>query len=395
MSNNSVSVKEAAERYFQDTVAMRRDLHKHPEVGDQIIRTSNKVAACLDSWGIPYRRIREQGILGIIDSGKPGKTVALRADMDALPIRETSDCEYCSTVEGAAHLCGHDCHTASLLTAARILSERKGSFCGKVHLIFQPCEESPIGINARDMVLGGAMENVDAVLGVHIYNNIDAGQLSVQAGVRMAASMRGKIIIRGVGSHAGSPYQGVDAIVAAGAVIMNLQSIASRELNALDPAVITVGTVHGGTSQFAVCDQVELGLSIKFFNAALADKIRDAVTRVATQTAEAYRAKCQVDLEGFVSPVINDEALSQIAAGSAEKLFGKENTIICPPWCASEDFGDYEACAPGVFALVGGRNIARGLDKQAHNPSFDVDERGLLTASAIYAQFALDFLRTE
>lgn len=387
-----MDIRQMAEQYFQDTVEIRRDLHRHPELSDQIVRTSNLVAASLDAWGIPYRRIEQQGILGIIDSDKPGKTVALRADMDGLPIQERSDQEYCSIVEGAAHLCGHDCHTASLLTAARILKEKKDSFSGKVYLIFQPCEEAAKGVNARAMIQNGAMQGVDAVFGLHMYNNIDAGRVSVQPGVRMAASIRGKIVIHGEGSHAGSPHQGIDAIVAASAVVMNLQSIVSRELNAQDPAVITVGTISGGSSQFAVCDCVELGISVKFFNTDLTDKICKAISRIATKTAEAYRASCDVILEGFMRAVVNDETLAQIALMSARKLFGQECVAVCPPWCASEDFGEYEKFTPGIFALVGGRNESAGLNKQAHNPSFDIDERGLAVATAMYAQFAIDYL---
>lgn len=387
----NVEIRKKAQEYFAATVELRRDLHRHPEISGREKRTSDVVKETLTMWEIPYREIPEYGVLGVIDTGKPGKGIALRADMDALPIQEQSDLEYCSVNDGAAHLCGHDCHTASLLTAARILNEERGSFKGKIHLIFQPSEEAQ-GCGAEQMINYGVLDGMDAVFGVHMYNNLESGKISVQPGPRMAASLRCTIEITGAGGHGGSPHECIDAVVAASAVVMNLQTIASRELNVLDSAVITVGTFHSGTSQFAVSDYAKLGLTIKFFNVELAQKIKESIIRIAENTAAAYRAKCKVCVDGFLRPVVNDADLSHIAAKSVEKLFGKESLATCPPWCASEDYGAYEVDIPGIFAYIGGRNEEKGCIYPAHHPSFNVDEDALVYASALYAGFALDFL---
>ena len=381
-----------AKEYFPYTVALRRDFHQYPELSDNVGRTSHIVEQELQKHGISYRIIDGQGILGVIDSGVEGRTVALRADMDALSIQELSDKEYRSKNAGIAHLCGHDCHTASLLTAARIINEEKENFTGKVHLIFQPAEEAP-GCHAKAMIQNGAMDGVDAVFGIHMYNNIDVGTVSVQAGPRMAASLRATIEIKGIGSHGGSPHQGIDAIVAASAVVMNLQTIASRELDVLDSAVITVGTFHAGSSQFAVADKAELKLTVKFFNEKLRQQISESITRIAKDTAAAYRAECNVCIDGFLRPVVNDSKLADIAEHSVRMILGDKGVTTCSPWCASEDYGDYEVYAPGVFAFIGGRNESKGIIYPAHNPCFDVDEQSLEVASAVYAQFAIDYLR--
>lgn len=382
------------EAYYQDTITYRRKFHMHPELSAQISQTSKYVQELLSAWKIPLRSVMEVGIIAEIDSGRAGRTIALRADMDALPIAEQSDTCYCSTVEGVGHLCGHDCHTASLLTAARILNEHKSGFSGKVRLLFQPAEEAP-GCGAKEMIDNGAMDGVDAVFGVHMYNHLDVGTVSVQAGPRMAASLRGSIEITGVGGHGGEPHQCIDPIVAGSAVVMNLQTISSRELDMQDSAVITVGMFHSGTSQFAVADKAELKMTIKFFNASLAKQLKENIIRIVKGTASTFRTKCNVMIDGFLPPVTNDACLAAIAENSAEKLYGKNCVVQCPAWSASEDFGKYMEKAPGVFAFIGGRNQKKGIIHTAHHPQFDVDEDALKLSSGLYAQFAIDYLNTR
>lgn len=388
-----MNIRESVEAYHEYTVDFRRDLHMHPELSIHVTRTSGRVQEKLCEWGIPFRTVMEEGIIAEIDSGKAGKTVALRADMDALPIMEESEACYRSIVDGVGHLCGHDCHTSSLLTAAKIINENKDSFSGKVRLIFQPAEEAS-GCDASEMIAHGAMEGVDAIFGVHMYNNIDVGTVSVQAGPRMAASMRGKVEINGLGGHGGAPYQCIDPIVAASAMVMNLQTIPSRELNMQDSAVITVGSFHGGTSQFAVADKAELKMTIKFFNASIAGQIKEKIVRIIENTAATFRTKCNVTIDGFLSPVTNDPELSVIAKKSAEKLYGEKCVTECQAWSASEDFGKYMEKAPGVFAFVGGRNQKKGITYIAHHPKFDIDEEALKLSSGLYAQFAIDYLNS-
>lgn len=391
-----LNIRAKAEYYFNDTIELRRTLHRHPEISGQEVRTSRFVKGKLDEYGVMYKELPGHGILGIIEGKKPGKVFALRADMDGLPIQETSNIEYCSQEDGCGHLCGHDCHTASLLTAARILNECKEDISGKIILIFQPSEENlgPGTFGAEEMVKHGAMDGADAVFGVHVLNEIEAGKVSVQAGPRMAASLCAAIEVFGVGGHGGMPHKCVDAILAGSAIVMNLQSIVSRETNSQESVSITVGTFHGGSSQFAVSDYAKMELTIKFINAKLAEQLKESIIRIAKDTANAYRAKCNVTIRNYLKPVINDPVLSAIAENSLKKLYGEESVAKCDPWTASEDFGEYAVNVPGVFAFIGGRNEKKGCIYPAHHPCFNVDEICLERASALYAQFAIDFLNS-
>lgn len=389
-----MDIRERAAMYYPDTVRLRRAIHQAPELSGHEKQTAQLVRRELASYGIAYKELPENGTLGFIDGKYPGKTVALRADMDALPIQEESAVPYRSKVDGCGHLCGHDCHTSSLLTAARILNECKNTLHGRVVLMFQPSEENS-GFGAHEMVENGAMENVDAVFGVHVLNDIDVGHVSVQAGPRTAASLRVTIHVLGVGGHGGMPHKCVDAIVAASAIVMNLQTIVSREIDPQEAAAISVCTFHAGTSQFAISDHAELELTVKYFDTKLTEHIKESIIRIAHNTASAYRAQCTVDISHPFMPVVNDAALSELARQSLQELYGAQAVAVCHPWSASEDFSEYTTCAPGVFAFVGGRNAETGCIYSAHHPQFNVDEKCLEYASALYAQFAIDYLNKQ
>lgn len=385
-----MEIYEKAQEYLSETIAFRRDLHTHPELSAQISRTADKVTEKLKEWKIPYTILPGNGIIAAIKGCKKGRTVALRADMDALPIQEISDKPYRSVNSGIAHLCGHDCHTASLVTAARILNEKKETLKGEVRLIFQAAEEDD-GCDARMMIRGGAMDHVDAIFGVHMYSDIDVGQISVDEGQRMAASFSVDIEITGKGSHGGSPQLGIDAVVCASAIVMNLQTIVSREISPFASAAITVGKFNAGASSFAVSEKAELGLTVKYYDPEMTGLLKESITRIVENTAAAYRAVCRITIKNFFNPVINDPELSKIAEKSAQKILSGKEIRKYPPWCATEDFSEYLTKAPGVFAFIG---IRSGTDfcLPPHNPGFDVDENALAVASALYAQFAVDFL---
>jgi len=381
-----------AKEYLPETIKIRRDIHRHPELSGQEERTEKLVCGRLDELGISYRRVPGHGVIGTIAGASPGKTIALRADMDALPIQEETGAEYASEIPGVMHACGHDCHTASLLSAAKILSAVRDSFPGTARLLFQPSEEGPPG-GAVDMIKYGCMDSVDAVFGIHMNNNLNAGQVSVEPGPRMAASLRGYFDITGKGGHGGEPHDCIDAIVAASACVMNLQTIASRELYMRDSAVITVGVFSGGKSFNSVSEKVHMEATIKFFNPELEEKLRESITRIVTQTADVFRAKAEVTINGFCRPVINDPALSKLAEASARKIFGDQNVRTVRPMSGSEDFSRYLAHAPGVFAFIGGRNTDKLPAYPIHHPRFNVDEDSLATAPALYAQFCVDYLK--
>lgn len=380
-----------AEAYASETITTRRDIHMHPELGGSEKRTSRLVLDQLQSLGIPYTYYPDFGVLGVIDSHKPGKTVALRCDMDALPVAEETGLPFASAVTGVGHLCGHDGHTASLLTAAKILMEYRSELNGKIHLIFQPCEERPPG-GAKAMVQHGAMRGVDSIFGLHFTNILETGQISVEKGCRMAASLRCYFDVLGKGGHGGMPHDSVDAVVAASAIVMNLQSIVSREISVFEPLAVTIGVFNAGGAFNAVSERAHMEATIKYFNDNLTESIRNAITRIATHTAEAYRATCNVCIDEHCSPVVNDEALSALASCSVIAMLAERGLAQTQPISASEDFSVYLEHAPGVFAFVGSRSKGSTEVYHLHHPKFTIDEDALSIASALYCQFALDYL---
>ena len=375
-----------------DAVKYRHHLHKHPELSGQEFETAAYIASILDSFGIQNQIVNRHAVVGLISGKGSGKCVALRADIDALASEDKCGASYQSVHPGVCHACGHDVHTAALLSAARMLQESSHDFPGQVKLIFQPSEERPPS-GAAELIAANVMDGVDAIFGTHVVNFINAGDVSVQAGPRLAGSMNFYVDIYGKGGHGAMPHECIDPIVAAAAVIMNLQSIVSREMNPADSVSVTVGKIEGGTAHHSIAESVHFRAAIKSMNADIRDQIAASVRRIVETTAETYRCTAKIEMTPFGKPLINDAALSKIAEQSAAELLGKTHVITCAPWPVSEDFTKYLEYAPGLFALVGGRNEEQGFVLQNHHPAFDVDESALAAAAALYAGFAADYLR--
>jgi len=310
--------------------------------------------------------------------------------MDALPVKEANDVPYKSKNEGVMHACGHDGHTAMLLGAAKLLSQMRDKIKGRVKFIFQPAEENTQG--ASMMIKGGAIEGVDAILGIHLWADLAVGKVSVEAGPRMAASDRFKITIRGKGGHGAMPHQGVDAIVAASAVVMNLQSIVSREIGPLEPAVVTIGKFHGGERFNIINEEVLMEGTTRCFNLQVRDKFPIMIERMIKETAKAYRAKGELEYILGAPPVINNFQISQIASQAVTKNFGEESVVKFEKVTAGEDFAFFAQEVPGVFAFVGARNEKKGANYPHHHRKFNIDEDALVIGTSLYSQFVLDFL---
>lgn len=385
-----MTVKELAKKYKQYAIDLRREFHMNPEPSMKEIRTSGRVIEELEKMGIECTKVAGTGVVGIIKGKADGRTVALRADMDALEVNEKNDKEYKSKVKGLMHACGHDAHTASLLTAAKILNEIKNEFSGSVKLLFQPGEEVAQG--AKKMIEEGVMENVDGIFGLHIWNDTEAGKVSVEAGPRMASAGIFKIDVIGKGGHGSMPHQGVDAVLVGSAIVMNLQSIVSREISPLDPAVISVGMFNAGSRFNVIAGEAHLEGTTRCFSMEVNDSFEDMITRVADQTAKSYRAKVKVDYKQLVIPTINDPEMSAIAEEAVEKTSGKDALVTYEKTTGGEDFSFFTQKAPGAFAFVGSRNEKKVDYYPHHHPKFDIDEDALETASSLYAQFAIDFL---
>lgn len=373
-------------------IKTRRHLHAHPEVGEHEVETTRFIVEQLEEQGIPVQTFDGiTGCVATIQGGQPGKTVMLRADIDALPIQENPGKDYCSCNPGVMHACGHDCHTAMLLGAARILWAHRQELKGTVKLIFQMAEE--IGRKSEEYVKRGALEGVDAIFGMHVWPSMDVGTANFESGERMACSDRFTIQIKGKLSHGSAPHLGHDAILAAAASVMALQSIPSRQNDPLNSLVVTVGMMNGGTKENIICDHVELVGTVRAFNREFRQSMPQRIQQVVEQVVAGYNCTAECDYYFGPSPLINDnELLNHLAQGAAEKVIGEGCLVPLVKTLGAEDFSVYMEHIPGVYGYLGIRNKEKGIECIAHHPSFDVDESVLYLGAGIYVQFAMDYL---
>lgn len=382
------NIEMLGKKYSDYMVEMRRYFHENPEPSSEEYNTSAKIKSELDKMGIPYISIAGTGIIGTITGAKPGKTVALRADMDALQVNECTGLPFASKKEGLMHACGHDGHIASLLGAAKILNEIKDEIHGTVKLFFQPAEETAQG--AKKMIEEGALEGVDGVFGIHLWADIELGKISVEAGPRMASTDLFRIKVTGKGGHGSLPHQGVDAVVVGSAIVMNLQSIVSREISPLEPAVVSVGQIKSGSRFNVIAPDAFMDGTTRAFSAEVRGKFHSMIDRIAKNTAEAYRATAVTEYEYLVPVTINDERCSAIAEEAVRETFGEEALTKFPKITGSEDFSYFSNEREGVLCFVG-----TGTENYYphHHPKFAVDERALPISASMYAAYAVNYLK--
>ena len=384
-----MDIREIAKEYKEYLIEIRRWFHAHPEIGEKEFETSAKIKEELTKYGIEWRPCGlETGVLATVVGGKPGKTILLRADMDALPVPEETGCPFASQNPGTSHACGHDCHTASLLTAARLIHDHREELCGTVKFAFQPAEE--VGTGAPGMIRDGALEGVDCAFGIHIWSMIPAGKISVRGGPQLAAVDKFIINIEGKGGHASAPHECVDPIVCLGAMIGNLQSIVSRECNPADAAVLTIGKVTSGTLWNVIPGTACMEGTTRFFTRQLQKAFPEKMARVVEGTAIACGCKAELNYIPIIPPTINDDAVAQFVKNTAAKLVSQENVIDIGPISTGEDFGLYLEKVPGVMALVGVGNEACGAIWPQHSSRYTVDEDALINSVMLYTQVAFD-----
>lgn len=371
-------------------IAMRRKLHRIPEGGFREFKTQQAVMDALDEIGVPYITERTW-VIGLIEGAYPGETVAIRADMDALPLTEPEGCPFRSEHEGMMHACGHDAHTAMALGAAKVLNGLKAQLHGKVKFLFQPAEETDGG--AEPMVRAGAMDNphVDRVYGLHVMPHLPVGKVETRAGTLNASTDEIQLIIRGKAGHGAYPEQGTDAIVCAAQVITALQSVVSRNVSPLQSAVVTIGNIEGGTAQNIICDEVRMQGTLRTANADLRRMMKERITRIAEGVAAAMGCTAQVDIVPGYAALVNDNAEAARVRRVATRLFGSENVVEKPtPSMGGEDFSFFSDCAPGAFFHVGCVSPGWMPAPPLHSRDFRLNEDCLTIGTLMHVALALD-----
>lgn len=407
-------IQEMGSRFERDIIELRRHFHRHPELSAHEVNTSARLRAELDDMGVSYRIVEGPrpagftderkdfigtGIIATIrgeapgaydESGTPAKRIALRTDIDALPITERTEVPFASENQGVMHACGHDCHMAMMLGTVRMLQELRPLLRGEVRIIFQPAEE--ISIGARDMIAAGALDGVDALYGAHIWSEVKAGTVSCEAGPRMANTDWFRIDIEGVSAHGSMPHKGVDAIVVAAEIIDSLQVLVSRRTSPFEPVVITVGEIHGGTARNIMAGSAYLTGTIRTWHRSVRERMLDRMERIAGKTAHAFGANLEFSFEEGNPGVVNDAACAAAAREAVVKVLGEDALAEYEGTLAGEDFAEYQAYVPSVFAFIGTNNPDVGADYPQHSCYYTIDESVLAKGSMVAAQWACDML---
>lgn len=371
-------------------IAMRRKLHRIPEGGFKEVKTQRVVMEALDETGIPYQTDRTW-VIGLIDGAYPGDVVALRADMDALPLQEPEGCPFRSEHPGMMHACGHDAHTAMVLGAAKVLNGMKHQLRGTVKLLFQPAEETDGG--AQPMVEAGAMENphVDRVYGLHVMPNLPVGKVETRFGTLNASTDTIKLTIRGKAGHGAYPEQGTDAIVCAAQVITALQSVVARNVSPLQSAVLTIGKIEGGTAQNIICDEVCMRGTLRTANAELRRMMMERIADISRGIAEGMGCTAEVEIIPGYAALVNDDQEVARVKRVAGALFGAENVLEkAAPSMGGEDFSFFSDCAPGAFFHVGCVSPEWMPAPPLHSRDFCLDEKCLTIGTMMHVALALD-----
>lgn len=398
----------------QQLIAWRRDIHQHPEMGNLETRTAALVAAHLRKLGMEVKTgVAVTGVVGLLKGGKPGPVVALRADMDALPVKEQVDVPFASKAKGVflgkevdvMHACGHDAHVAILMATAEVLAGMKEQLPGSVKFIFQPAEETPATFEpdgqkiwgAKQMIKEGVMQNpkVDAVFGLHVSSSYPAGWIAWRPGPAMAAADQFWIDVQGKQTHGARPWQGIDPIVTGSQIVMGLQTIISRQSNiALEPAVITLGTFHGGNRMNIVPDTVSMTGTVRTYDEGMKKDIHQRISTTATNIAESAGTTAKVKVVELYNAVVNPPDLTAQMAPTLQRVAGSGNYGVMPKASASEDFSFYQQEAPGLFFNLGvtpkGTEPAKAAPN--HSPHFYVDESGLIYGVRALASLTVDYM---
>jgi len=378
----------------QRLIELRRDFHRHPELSHDEHRTAGIISERLRAVGLDEVRdgVGQTGVIGVLRGGRPGRCVLLRADIDALPLVEADrGQEYRSTNEGVHHACGHDGHTAILLMVAEVLAGRRSELAGSVTFAFQPAEERADG--AAGMLREGALDPPpDACFGLHLWNEVPAGCIDVRPGPIFAFADAFVIELLGHGGHGAIPHQVADPVVAAAELIVALQTLVSRESPPLEPAVVTIGSIHGGTASNIIPSRVELQGTLRVFSPQLHRYLLSRMQDVVSGIANTFRVQAELRMTDSCPACINDDAMAEYVRKVAERILGADHVHNNMRTMGADDMSAFLDAVPGCYFFVGGANAERGLASPHHSPSFDFDERALEIGVDVLSSVALEFL---
>ncbi len=381
-------IRDAAEALQPALVAIRRDIHAHPELAFEEVRTAGIVAAELARLGIPHRTgVGRTGVLGVVEGARPGPTLAIRADMDALPIHEETGLPFASTIAGKMHACGHDIHTATLLGVGAVLKDLAPMLAGRVLLVFQPAEEVLEG--AAAMIADGAADGIDLALGFHNQPDLPVGTFGYARGACLAAADRFDLVVRGKSGHAAHPYAAIDPIVAAASFVAQAQTVVSREVKPIHPAVVTIGSFQGGATYNIIPERVHLKGSVRTLHTEARDTAEAAIRRLATGLEAAMRVTCALDYQRKVPPLVNDDRVLEPVLAAVRAQFG-DTPQEGEPSMGSEDFAEFAARAPAFQLRIG--SGAPGRADRLHNAGYQPDEACIQLGVQALSRAALDLL---
>ncbi|MFD2044818.1 M20 family metallopeptidase [Ornithinibacillus salinisoli] len=380
---------------YPELVHIRREFHMNPELSHQEVNTPKKVAEYLTNLGIDVQTaVGGRGVVGTLIGGKPGKTVGLRADFDALPIQEEAEVEFKSRIPGVMHACGHDLHTATLLGVAKVLSEVKDEIPGTIKFIHQFAEEATPG-GAKPMIEDGCLDGVDIIYGAHVMSTEPLGTVSVKEGYFSSAQDDFNIVIHGKGGHGSEPHLTVDPLVTGSQLIMNLQQLVSRRVNPQHPAVVTVGSFHSGGANNIIPDTAIIKGTVRTYSEEARTIIEKAMEQITKTTCEGTGAGLEYEYIRDCPSIWNDPMETERVAKIATSLFGSEIVKQSEPMNGSEDFAFYQKEIPGVYFIVGGGNPDINATYPHHHPKFNIDERSIIDISNMFITATLDYLSDE
>jgi len=385
-------LKEEIELFTDEVISIRRNVHMNPEIGFQEFKTSSLIKDYLNEIGLEVRsNIAKTGVVGILHGKDPSRTVLLRADMDALPIEELNEISYKSRNPGVMHACGHDGHVAMLLVAAKVLARHRDKLKGNVKFVFQPSEERDPG-GAIEMIEEGVLEkpHVDYAFGMHLGNMFEKGSIALKEGVFMAEADSFKINIDGNGGHAAYPHLSVDPIVIASNIVLSLQTVVSREINPIEPVVVTVGKISSGDAFNVIPEKAELLGTVRTLDRKISEVIPGKIERIIKNIASAYRGSAELEYKFGYPPLINQAEGTKFVKRIAELIVGKENILEAPISMGGEDMAYFLQKVPGAFFWLGSMNKERGLDKPLHSQYFDFDESVLPIGVEFHVRAALE-----